>query len=55
MKQREFITLPGGAHDLLHLLTTACGTSRRFVATQQFGRFRSEADIKQAALTEPNL
>jgi hypothetical protein len=30
-----------------------CGTSRRFAATQQFSRFRSEADIQRAALTEP--
>jgi hypothetical protein len=30
---------------LLRLLTAAYGTSRHFAATQQFGRFRSEADI----------
>jgi hypothetical protein len=29
------------------------GTSRHFAATQQFSRFRSEADIQRAALTEP--
>jgi hypothetical protein len=29
---------------------SAVGPSRRFPATQQFGRFRSEADIQQAAL-----
>ena len=29
--------------------------SRHFVATQQFGRFRSKADIQRAALTEPDL
>jgi hypothetical protein len=33
----------------------AMGTSRHFAATQQFGRFRSEADIQRAALTEPDL
>jgi hypothetical protein len=31
---------------LLQLLTSANGTSRRFAAAQQFGRFRSEADIE---------
>jgi hypothetical protein len=31
------------------------GTSRHFAATQQFGRFLSEADIQRAALTEPDL
>ena len=31
------------------------GPSRHFVAAQQFGRFRSEADIQRAALTEPDL
>jgi hypothetical protein len=39
---------------LLHLLTAGFGTSRHFVATQQFGRFRSKADIQRAALTEPD-
>lgn len=29
--------------------------SRHFVAAQQLGRFRSEADIQQAALTAPHL
>jgi hypothetical protein len=33
----------------------ACATSRHFVAIQQFSRFRSEADIQRAALTEPDL
>jgi small-conductance mechanosensitive channel len=32
---------------------SVAGTSRHFVATQQFSRFRSEADIQRAALTEP--
>jgi hypothetical protein len=32
-----------------------CGTSRHFAATQQFSRFRSEADIQRAAITEPDL
>ncbi len=32
---------------------TAAGTSRHFAAAQQFGRFRSEADIE--SLTEPDL
>jgi len=31
------------------------GTSRHFAATQQFGRFRMEADIHRAVLTEPDL
>jgi hypothetical protein len=31
------------------------GPSRHFAATQQFSRFRSEADIQRAALTEPHL
>jgi hypothetical protein len=31
------------------------GPLRRFAATQQFSRFRSEADIQRAALTEPDL
>jgi hypothetical protein len=31
------------------------GTSRHFVAIQQFSRFRTEADIQRAALTEPDL
>jgi hypothetical protein len=29
---------------------SACGPSRQFAAAQQFGRFRSEADIYRAAL-----
>jgi hypothetical protein len=29
--------------------------SRRFAATQQLSRFRREADIQRAALTEPDL
>jgi hypothetical protein len=31
------------------------GTSRQFAAAQQFGRFRSKADIDRAALTETDL
>jgi hypothetical protein len=31
--------------DLLQLLTAAPSTSRHFVAAQQLGRFRSEADV----------
>jgi len=34
---------------------SANGTSLQFAAMQQFGCFRSEADIQRAALTEPNL
>jgi hypothetical protein len=34
---------------------SANGTSRHFAATQQFSRFRSEADIGSAALAEPDL
>ena len=45
----EFQTQPLGK------LTAAIGTPRHFVATQQFGRFRSEADIQQAAMTPPDL
>jgi hypothetical protein len=37
------------------VLNDAIGTSRHFVATQQFGRFQSEADIQRAALKEPDL
>src|SRR5258707_4654402 len=32
---------------------TAHGPSRHCAATQQFSRFRGEADIQRAALTEP--
>jgi hypothetical protein len=31
--------------------TSGIGPLRHFAATQQFGRFRSEADIQRAALT----
>jgi len=31
------------------------GTSRHFVAMQQFSRFLSEADIQRAAIAEPDL
>jgi hypothetical protein len=34
---------------------SAVGPLRHFAALQQLGRFRSEADIQQAALTEPDL
>jgi len=34
---------------------SAVGPSRQFVATQQFGRLRSEADIQRATLIEPDL
>jgi hypothetical protein len=37
------------------LRSVAIGTSRHFAVTQQFSRFRSEADIQRAALTEPDL
>jgi hypothetical protein len=33
----------------------AISTSRHFAATQPFSRFRSEADIHPAALTEADL
>jgi hypothetical protein len=42
---------PAIARPVLSLI----GTSRHFVATQQYGRFRSEADIQRAAPSEPNL
>ena len=32
-------------------VTSGCGPLRHFAATQQFGRFRNEADIQRAALT----
>ena len=35
--------------------TSEFDPSRHFAATQQFGRFRSKADIQRAALTEPDL
>jgi hypothetical protein len=31
------------------------GPSRHFAVMQQFSRFRSEADIQRAALTEPGF
>ena len=37
------------------LLTAESGPLLQFAATQQFSRFRSEADIQRAALTEPDL
>jgi hypothetical protein len=49
MKRRAFITLLG---NFAAMRMSPFGTSRHFVATQQFGRFRSEADIDGAALTE---
>src|SRR5205823_4592316 len=35
--------------------TSVAGPSRHFAAKQQFGRFRREADIQRAALTEPDF
>ena len=35
---------------LAALHESGCGTSRHFAATQQFGRFRSEADVKARSL-----
>jgi hypothetical protein len=40
--------------DLLQLLGAGYGPSRQFAASQQFGRFRSEADISER-LAEPDL
>jgi hypothetical protein len=37
------------------LAMSLIGPSRHFVAAQQFSRFRSEADIRPAALAEPDL
>jgi hypothetical protein len=34
---------------------SALATSLHFAATQQFSRFRSEADIQRATLTGPDL
>jgi hypothetical protein len=39
--------------DFAALRSVAIGTSRHFTAAQQFGRFRSEADIEP--LTEPDF
>ena len=42
----------------LRLLTdffNKIGPLRQFAVRQQFSRFRSEADIQRAALTEPDL
>jgi hypothetical protein len=36
------------------VLMSLLGPLRHFVATQQFGRFRMEADIQRAALAEPD-
>jgi hypothetical protein len=36
-----------------HMVMSGFGTSRHFAAAQQFGRFRSEADIEP--LTEPDF
>ena len=43
------------ADDFVAVHESGCGTSRHFMATQQFSRFRSEADIQRAVLTEPDL
>ena len=40
--------------DRMSRLMSASGTSLQFAATQQFGRFRSEADIQRAVSTEPS-
>jgi hypothetical protein len=40
-------------HVFAALRSVANGTSRHFAAAQQFGRFRSEADIEP--LTEPDF
>jgi hypothetical protein len=39
----------------LAVRSEAFGTSRHFAATQQFGRYWSEADIQRAAPVKPNL
>jgi hypothetical protein len=36
----------GVSEDLLQLLTAVLGPKRHFTATQHFGRFQTEADIK---------
>jgi hypothetical protein len=41
--------------DVSQIAMVAIGTSRHFAVTQQFGRFRSEADIQRAAFTVPDL
>jgi hypothetical protein len=40
---------------LQQTFTNKIGTSRHFAATQQLGRFWSEADIQRTALTNLNL
>ena len=42
-------------HLVTHGRAIHFGTLGHFVATQQFSRFRSKADIPRAALTEPDL
>ena len=51
------LPLLGRADEVIEekLIMSVVGTSRHFAATQQFGRFRSEADIQRAALTEPDF
>jgi hypothetical protein len=48
-------TCPKSPALLLRCRMSALGPLRHFAATQQFGRFRSEADIQRAALTELDL
>jgi hypothetical protein len=48
------LTSAGLAVPLHDISTYIFGTLRHFAALPQFGRFGSEADIHQAALTEPN-
>jgi hypothetical protein len=43
-------TMAVGFEDLLQPLTAGSGPSRHFAATQQFSRFRSEADIQRGVL-----
>jgi hypothetical protein len=51
----QMVALRQGMDDLKALLarSLAPGPSRHRVATQQFGRFRSKANILRAAMTVP--
>ncbi len=49
--RKSFLELTAPATALMSLP----GSSRQFVATQQFGRYRNEADILQVAPTHPDL
>jgi hypothetical protein len=57
--QAEHMAAPTKPCDVKILLAnpepSTHGTSRQFAATQHFGRFRGEADIECAALTELDL